>query len=232
MNSQDAAEIQALGGRIKRASWPDFLYLEPHDKIPPDDLSATDFIELSDEDWERMQSEGQTTLNLSEPLSQEQVTQQPIAAPKQQPPQPSTIGKYMPVLNVKKTKPLDIKGFFDGEKADVVMILSAKCSDPTAALPILGDTAKVIGLKPATGLTIDCEAIIKDKDGLGYEVQATSNTFDVVAVAGAEMVAALNPDGTPIIETNDDGTFVLDDNGNHKPLMIPAEAALIIKVQA
>jgi hypothetical protein len=234
MNAQDAAEILANGGRVKRASWPEFLFLEPGDKIPDDDLSAKDFIELTLEEWEALQAEGNTTLEIAQEqtLQQPTIAEPPIAAPNQQPPQTLTIGNEMPVLNVKKTKPLDIKGFFDGANAEVVLVLSAKCSDPTAALPILGDTPKVIGLKPATGLTIECEAVIKDKDGLGYEVGAISNTFDVVAVAGAEMVAALNADGGPMYETNDDGTFVLANDGNQKPLMIPSEAALIIKVQA
>lgn len=233
MNSNDARELQKLGATIKRAGWPDFLYLSPNDEIPPDDEAATDWVELTEDELTAIQAEANGTLPQEQVLQQPETFAEPIAAPMPQPTPTLTEGKTMPVLNVKKTKPLDIKGFFDGEAAEVVAVLSAKCSDPTAALPILGDVNKVIGLKPATGLTIECEAVVKDKDGLGYEVSAISNTFDVVAVQSAELVAALNADGSPIFETTEDGTPVLYENtGQPKPLMIQGEAALMIKVNA
>lgn len=219
MNAQDAAEIQAAGGRVKRASWPDFLYLEPVDPIPAEDLSALDWIELTDQEYEQIMADA------GQP-KQTQVIQNPETFQAQPKPSNEQTGQKMTQIKVKSKRELKLAATYAGEPAEVVFIENADVSDSTSALILSGDKPSVLGIKENTGLNVKVKAVIKNKDGKAFEVEAISNMFDVIPEDIA-MMPALDENGQPIMETNEDGTPKIDPaTGSPVPKLVPAGALL------
>ena len=233
MNAQDAAEILARGGRVRRVSWPDFLYLDPGDKIPDEDLSALDWLELSEQDWEIIQDEANGIIR-PEPM-QESIQNMDIPSDNQtlsdttsiqesiQQPQPT--GVKMTQIKVKSKRDLKLSATYAGLPAEVVFIEEAAVSDTSSALILSGDSPKVLGIKENQGLSIKVKAVIKNSKGEAFEVDATSNLFDVIAEDVA-MMPALDENGQPVQDVDANGNVVLDDLGNPKIKMIPAGALL------
>lgn len=174
-----------------------------------------------------------TTANIIDPsisaapaIVQEQVLQQPLKLSKEL--------YLMTDIVTKKKAGVSVKGLYGGKDAEVLLLTKAVSSNPAAALPIVGSDGKsldVLALTPATGVTLTVDGYIKDPDGDVREVlNATSNPFDVVD-ASADMVPAINADGSPQVETDANGNVIIDPaTGGPKQKMIPAEAALAVEV--
>ena len=148
------------------------------------------------------------------------------------PPTPTKEGKTMPKINVKAKSPTTVKGLYAGKDAELLLVTSVTSSNAAAAVPVIGKDGKsvdVIGLQVATAVTLTGKAFVRNSEGEVYEVENVSNEFDIVD-KDADMVQATNPDGTPKFELNEDGTPKLDETGQPIPVMIPATAALDIKV--
>jgi hypothetical protein len=227
MNAQDAAEILANGGRITRVGWPEFLYLDPGDRIPDEDLSQTDFVELSEQDWERMQAEANGTLPETIQPQQTQVIQNPETFQAQPQPSNEQAGKRMTQINVKSKRDLKLSATYAGAPAELVLVTKITSSDTASVLPLNGDIPKVIGIKAAKNLSVTVDGIVKDAEGNAYEVSGISNLFDVID-ADIAMMPALDPiTNQPIMDTNEDGSPKLDPvTGSPIPKMIPAGALL------
>jgi len=203
MTYDEARALMLQGSPVKRVSTGKVYRPGDEWTFTEQDLAATDFIQMA-----------------------------LIEEPQTNPPTPTKEGKTMPKINVKAKSPTTVKGLYAGKDAELLLVTSVTSSNAAAAVPVIGKDGKsvdVIGLQVATAVTLTGKAFVRNAEGEVYEVENVSNEFDVVD-KDADMVQATNHDGTPKFELNEDGTQKLDELGQPIPVMIPATAALDIKV--
>jgi hypothetical protein len=207
MTYDEARALMLQGSPVKRVSTGKVYRPGDEWTFTEQDLSATDFIQMA---------------LIEESAKDIQIN----------PPTPTKEGKTMPKINVKAKSPTTVKGLYAGKDAELLLVTSVTSSNAAAAVPVIGKDGKsvdVIGLQVAEKVTLTGKAFVRNAEGEVYEVENVSNEFDVVD-KDADMVQATNPDGTPKFELNEDGTPKLDELGQPIPVMIPATAALDIKV--
>ena len=203
MTYEEARALMLQGSPVKRVSTGKVYRPGDEWTFTAQDLSATDFIQMA-----------------------------LIEEPQTNPPTPTKEGKAMPKINIKAKNPTTVKGLYAGKDAELLLVTSVTSSNAAAAVPVIGKDGKsvdVIGLQVAAKVTLTGKAFVRNSEGEVYEVENVSNEFDIVD-KDADMVQATNPDGTPKFELNEDGTPKLDETGQPVPVMIPATAALDIKV--
>ena len=228
MNFNDASALLAQGISVRLED----ITFRPGDTISTDFIDRADFVEVGEETEQIPDSPQPDQEPQGEPSSADPVSPEPEPASFLPDSQPQGNIKMI-AIPVKGSRLVDIKGKLGNDPADVLLVTKITCSDPASALPVGGDMPEVIGIKEATGLTLEVEGVIKGKDGCGIRVSGKSNPFDVVP-ADQDMVPALDENGQPMPKIDPvTGEAVIDPlTGAPVIMMIPAQGALNVEVQA